>query len=203
MGKWMFTAALCGGSTAMLFGCSSHEASPKIAPSPQISPQTTIWQARHYYETKIKVTGKQALQACSNGFHMANMAEIINPSALKYDLDLGFTLADSGSGPPFGEEGWVRTGGPSWGPGPTSGGGIANCSVWTSEASDESGTVVSLTPGWGPNTGSIYSGPMQNNIFTPSIIAPWKTRPVGRTGSTENIPPSLCSESYRVWCVQD
>jgi hypothetical protein len=196
MARWIYTAAICCFSNALILSCPSASA--------QTTSHTVGWQARLYYETKSKTTGKHALEACSIGFHMANMAEIMNPSSLKYDSDAGFTLADSGSGPPFGEDGWIRTGEPSWGAGPTSGGGIANCSVWTSEASDESGTVVSLTPGWGSNVGSIYSGPMQNNIFTPSIIAPWRTRPVGRTGSKENLPPpSLCSESYRVWCVQD
>ena len=61
---------------------------------------TTTWQARRYCLTKAKVTGDKPLSACPTGFHMANMAEIINPAVLKYDTTLGFNAPDSGSGPP-------------------------------------------------------------------------------------------------------
>ena len=123
--------------------------------SVQGSGNTSGWQAREYLETTNKVTGKEALKACPAGFHMANMAEIVNPSALKYDTSRGYTAPDSGSGPPFGVEGWVRTGGEDWGKGPTTGGGIANCELWTTNANDEAGSVVMLTAGWGPNVGAV------------------------------------------------
>lgn len=167
--------------------------------------ESTSWQARRYCLTKTKVAGNKPLTACPAGFHMANMAEIVNPSVLKYDTSVGFNAPDSGSGPPFNEEGWVRTGEVSWGPGPTSGGGIANCELWTKDAADESGSVVALTPAWGSNIGAVIGGewksPMPENVFNPSIIAPWRTRFVPRAGDTYS--PSRCSESYRVWCVQD
>jgi hypothetical protein len=177
--------------------------------SAAVSEQKTTnvgWQARGYLLTKMKVNGKQALAACPSGYHMANMAEIVSPSSLKYDTSNGFTYPDSGSGPPFATEGWVRTGLPSWPIGtgsPTSGGGVANCRVWTSDAAEDSGSVVMLVGGWGANVGSIDAGPMKNNIYTPTVIAPWRTRPVGRTGSNDAFAPSQCSESYGVWCVQN
>jgi hypothetical protein len=166
---------------------------------------TASWQARRYCLTKTKVTGDKPLTSCPAGFHMANMAEIVNPSTLQYDTTAGFSAPDSGSGPPFGEEGWIRTGLVAGGKGPLTGGGIANCELWTTAATDEGGSVVQLTAGWGPNVGAVvgntWRSPMPENVFNPSIIAPWHTRYVPRPG--DNFPSSRCSESYRVWCVQD
>ena len=41
---------------------------------------------------------------------MASLGEIHDTSNLRYDTDLGLTLADSGFGPPI-VFGWIRTGG--------------------------------------------------------------------------------------------
>jgi hypothetical protein len=171
------------------------------------STESTSWQARRYCLTKTKVAGNKPLTACPAGFHMANMAEIVNPSALKYDSTVGFSAPDSGSGPPFDEQGWVRTGLNSWGKGSVAtGGGVANCELWTTDAEDAGGTVVKLTGGWGTNVGAVvgapWTSPTPENVFNPSIIAPWSTNFVPRNNH-DNFARSRCSEAYRVWCVQD
>jgi hypothetical protein len=65
---------------------------------------------RKYYLTQTTHTGGQSLSACAEGYHMASLWEILDPSNLSYDTSLGFTLADSGSGPPASSLGWIRTG---------------------------------------------------------------------------------------------
>jgi hypothetical protein len=66
--------------------------------------------ARKFYLTKTEFTGSQPLTACAKKFHMASMWEIFDVSTLRYDTENGFTLDDSGSGPPTNFFGWVRTG---------------------------------------------------------------------------------------------
>jgi hypothetical protein len=64
---------------------------------------------RKFYLTQDGYDGSQALSACAQGYHMASLWEILDPSNLSYDTSLGATVADSGSGPPNGS-GWIRTG---------------------------------------------------------------------------------------------
>ena len=56
--------------------------------------------ARKFYLTQTGFTGSQALTACANGYHMASLWEILDPSNLRYNTTLGFTTQDSGFGPP-------------------------------------------------------------------------------------------------------
>ena len=108
---------------------------------------------RKYYRTQANYTGSQATTACEKGFHMASLWEIFNTSALQYDVNLGFTLPDSGFGPPVGF-GWIRTGGNS--NNQVNVAALDNCLAWT--VNDGKGTAVSLPGGWGT---------------TPSNVNPW------------------------------
>jgi len=117
--------------------------------------------------------GAQALTACAASFHMASLWEIRDPSNLKYDTEEGYVNADSGSGPPANTIGWIRTGGPASGAG---GGGAANCSAWQSSSSSDSGPVIELSQGWNAAA---------------NRASPWLA------------DPEPCSDSGRVWCVQD
>jgi hypothetical protein len=67
-------------------------------------------------------------------FHMASFWEIFTPGVLKYNVDMGLTLPDSGSGPPIGRRGWVRQGGGS--------SNTRNCNLWTTTTG--TGTAAAL-----------------------------------------------------------
>ena len=86
---------------------------------------------RTFYLTKDFHDGSQALTACAPGFHMASLWEIFDPSNLRYDATLGFTRDDSGSGPPQGSFGWIRTG---TGATTSNFAGVGNCNAWQSNA---------------------------------------------------------------------
>jgi hypothetical protein len=154
------------------------------------------WVGRAFYLSTQHVNGSQALGVCATGYHMANLAEIIDVSVLQYDVVRGQKADDSGSGPPWGLDGWVRTGSPAsrvW----ASGGGLGNCSVWTTASHENSGTVVRLTMPWGANStiGAPYSVP-------PTMgIAPWQTRTI--RSAREPDQSSRCDELNAVWCVQN
>ncbi|MGH9776868.1 MAG: hypothetical protein ACRD5I_00505 [Candidatus Acidiferrales bacterium] len=130
---------------------------------------------RSYYLTTATHNGSQALRGCASGFHMASLWEIHDTSNLEYDTTLGLTHPDSGSGPPSGVNGWVRTGGgaPSLG---ICAPGVITCEAWTSSAGNRQGTVVSLADQW---------------VGEPSLVAPW-------AGTC-----SVCNSFEPVWCVQD
>ena len=141
--------------------------------------------ARRYYLTKDTFDGASALTACAAGFHMASLFEIFDPSALVYDTTLGFTSADSGSGPParvtdpdtgFIVVGWIRTGEGTFGAGVT---GVANCNAWTSNSHSDVGSTSRLSSNWLDAGHSL------------STVSPWQ--PVN----------TYCDGTTRVWCVQD
>ena len=106
--------------------------------------QISSLKPRKFYLTKNEYNGAQALTACAAGYHMASLWEIHDPSNLRYDTELGFTLADSGSGPPF-AGGWVRTG---WIADVSNNPGTGNCNAWTSASSSHQGTGVGLSINW-------------------------------------------------------
>ena len=116
--------------------------------------------------------GANAPGVCAPGFHFASMWEIHDVSNLAYDTSLGQTHTDSGSGP-ISTRGWIRTGGTS---SPSSTVGRGNCSVWTSSATADFGTVVSLDSPW--------------SAAAPAA-APWE------------VATDVCSNVYSVWCVED
>lgn len=128
---------------------------------------------RKFYLTKTLYNGSGALSACAEGYHMASLWEILDPSHLRYDTELGFTYEDSGSGPPS-SGGWIRTGNFS---NASDTPGFGNCNAWTSASSADSGSFVGLPTGFWANTAR--------------IISPW-TAVAGQ-----------CNYLERVWCVED
>lgn len=129
---------------------------------------------RSFYLTPTEHQGNTALTACAAGFHMASLWEISDPSNFRYNTQLGFTMPDSGSGPPAILFGWIRTGGNA---SADDFFGAANCLLWTSNNTDHFGTAIFLDANW---------------IATDLLrIAPW------RGGFT------TCEASVRVWCVED
>jgi len=109
------------------------------------------------------------------GYHMASMWEILDPSNLRYNTQLGATLQDSGFGPPTASasEAWIRTGGPASNSETI---GLGNCNAWTSASHDDAGTLVRLDFPWDA---------------AGEKISPW---------FASTIP---CSVHVHVWCVQD
>lgn len=126
---------------------------------------------RQFYLTSATPDGNEVLGACAAGYHMASLWEIADPSNLKYNTDLGTHLLDSGQGPP-GTPGWVRTG---WTSG-TDVTGRANCSLWTSDSSGDSGSYALLHSEWDGDRDEL-------GVWTVS------------TG--------ICSGERRVWCIED
>lgn len=97
----------------------------------------------YYLTTGVEYTGTTARSACADGFHVASLWEILDPSNLQYETSLGAVRADSGSGPPTAVAGWVRTGNISahaW----TA--GLANCDAWTGGSG--AGTIARLPGDW-------------------------------------------------------
>lgn len=101
---------------------------------------------RQFYLTTAISNGDGALNACAEGYHLASLWELADPSNLKYNTSLGWTEADSGQGPSSTLTGWVRTGYQSEASSTTP--GQANCAVWTSSHESDHGTVARLTPDW-------------------------------------------------------
>jgi hypothetical protein len=127
--------------------------------------------ARTYYATTSAVQGSAALTACAAGYHMAALYEMQQPSDLEYDNALGATSLDGG-GPPTALSAWIRTGfGIS-----TSTPGAASCVNWTSNASSDFGTIVSLPANW---------------TISATVIAPWFAQALS------------CNQSGPVWCIED
>jgi hypothetical protein len=113
--------------------------------SSQYSSQTGSSKMRGYYQTTSAYTGDLADDACEDGYHFASLWEILDPSNLKYNTDLGRTKADSGKGPPSGSSGWARTGSGDTG---ISTPGYANCGIWDSKDPSENGSGVWLPTDW-------------------------------------------------------
>jgi len=126
----------------------SHQQAAASTPD---APQAATLGLRRYYLTSYSQStyqGDQAKTACATGYHMASLWEILDPSNLQYDSQLGETQDDSGGGPPSQEvTGWVRTGYTSMGSGwnvP----GQSNCNNWIENSISFFGTVAKLPSGW-------------------------------------------------------
>jgi len=107
---------------------------------------------RQYYLTTTSYNGADAdgtdgngAGVCADGYHFASLWEILDPSNLKYNTDLGYTQDDSGQGPPTYVFSWVRTG---YGSSTAATPGQGNCNAWTSSSSGDSGTLLTLPLGW-------------------------------------------------------
>jgi hypothetical protein len=105
---------------------------------------------RQYYLTQNETyVGSQPDEtgACAVGYHLASLWETLDPSNLRYNVNLGQTRMDAGMGPPGSSFGWVRTGYVS-DDGAITDPGQANCSAWTSGSAGNYGTVVELPSEW-------------------------------------------------------
>ncbi len=77
---------------------------------------------------------------------MASIYEIHDPTQLRYEMNLGLRVDDSGFGPPSEVPGWIRTGGVGYtksaAPGTSS--YAANCLGYTSSEMADYGTAALL-----------------------------------------------------------
>jgi hypothetical protein len=129
---------------------------------------------RRYYLTTTFHAGDAALTACAEGFRMAVIWDILDPTNLAYDDTLGALEGDTDKGPPSrGAGGWIRTGGSPRG---DVGLGRANCFGWTSALSVHNGSIVYLDYSWDAPA---------------NLIAPWQGL------------AAPCDNALRVWCVED
>ncbi len=137
----LLTLALLGAAFLGYLAWGQREAA---ASGPQASAAGSTGM-RRYYQTLSNYDGDTADTACASGYHMAALWEILDPSNLEYDTNLGYQSADSGQGPPAGYVGWVRTG---WDDDNSSTAGMGNCNNWSSNSSSDNGTFASLSNDW-------------------------------------------------------
>jgi len=131
---------------------------------------------RRYYLTRTTHDGDTAMAACDDGYHMAAMYEIVDPSNLSYDGSRGESSGgDSPPGPPviIDAMGWMRTGSDS---SISSSLGRVNCDAWGMDSLVGFGSHATLNGAWND------SG---------NAASPW-------SGGT-----ATCNTDLRVWCVQD
>ena len=135
-----------------------------------------------YYLTRDPVNGDQAEDACSTGFHMANLFEILDTSNLQYATGLPdafsdiVSIDDQRAGPAVIDFGWVRTGYAST-PDPTRDpyDGL-NCNNESKSTDAEWGTVARL----------------YDNVAASQMNSEW----VG-------VCARPCDQAYQVWCVEN
>ena len=112
---------------------------------------------KSFYLTVTDHDGAETPFACVPRFHMASIYEILEPTGLIYDSNLGVVQDDSGSGPPSLAFGWIRTGGVARGAlTPFE----ANCDAYQSNTPSMDGTLGFLSdPGQGgTRIGSAWGG---------------------------------------------
>ena len=131
-------------------------------------------QSPRYYLTQTQVTGSGVLTACAAGYHAASIWEILNPSNLTYNTELGLTQADSGSGPPI-AQGWVRTGADAITLPQGTDEVPSNCTAWTSSDPTNNGATAILSWYWSPAKQTL----------------PWQPR------------YAPCSTPMPVWCLEN
>jgi outer membrane murein-binding lipoprotein Lpp len=144
----------------------------------QLAAQVNTTTARKkFYLSPSQVGGAEVLDKCATGYHFASLWEILDPSHLEYDSTRGLTRDDTGSGPPSGVNGWIRTG--SQASSVTAIPATDNCGAWGQfpvTPPFEKGTIIKLPGEWdSPGT----------------ISDPWIAS------------VSLCSFPQFFWCVQD
>ena len=130
---------------------------------------------RQFYLTNTSHNGAQALTACATGYHMASVWEILDPSNLRYNRELGYTQADSGFGPPTGRGstyGWIRTGAPAALSG-DSDAGQSNCNAWTVGTFTGLGSFAYFNDNWNNGGAQLFTGGAD------------------------------CDSALKVWCIQD
>jgi len=173
-------ALICGlvaGAVIALYFARPRTASS--SPDPDTAQQTpAVWTGRAFYLSKTTASGGAATAACSIGFHMASIYEVLNVSTLRYDATLGLTSLDSGQGPPGLSFGWIRTG--------LVGDALHTCNNWTSSS-------ATLYQGFAVRLNDLTGGP------APVLgLPPWEYLGFGDQYGSAN-----CATRHNVWCVQD
>jgi len=145
---------------------------PKLHSSQQVLPAAVFVPAtpgRHFYVTYETYTTNTALAACSPGYHMASLWEILDVSDLAYDSTQppAKTVPDSGYGPPSNWYGWVRTGNVA---SSDSTAGTGNCQNWSSVSANDYGVAVKLANTWETAPGHILG--WEATSFTCDTAAP-------------------------------
>ena len=120
------------------------------AASPQV-PVAGPTGPRRFYLTKDWYAGDSALTACTSGYHMASLWEVLDVSNLEYNVDLGQYWPAGDGAPPTDLEGWVRTG---YASDNSTTPGQANCNAWTGNTGH--GTVVELNEVWQSSEGNVH-----------------------------------------------
>ncbi len=135
-----------------------------------------------YYLTKDQVSGGEATAACSPGFHMANLFEIVDTSNLKYATghpqafsDI-INFDDQRDGPSVLDFGWVRAG--------------------YASISDPS-----RDPYEGLNCENGISG-ADGNWGTVARLFDWATASQ-MNNEWQGVNARVCNQPYRVWCVEN
>jgi hypothetical protein len=149
---------------------------PNAVQASQAAQAVTTGMRQYYLTNNSSYLGSQPKDACASGYHMASLWEILDPSNLRYNVNLGYDREDVGMGPPSATFGWIRTGYES-DDGSINGAGHANCSVWDSSSSGHYGTVVRLPSDWA-NTAQ-------------QDISVW------------DVALRECSQAAPAWCVAD
>lgn len=145
----------------------------EAAASSSEAPLAASTGTRQYYLSAPVLNATQALTACTNGYHMASLWEILDTSNLRYNTGLGVWQGDSGSGPPTVWQAWVRTGYGSYN---LNTAGMANCNAWTSSSGSHYGTTAGLPANW-------TAGSQDIHVWA---VGTW-----------------TCGSPGHVWCVED
>src|SRR5437773_1502536 len=99
--RFKLLAALISGCTVgglMTWQFASARSAPLVSELPDVVQASTSWRGRGFYLSKARVSGGAATSACSVGFHMSSIYEVLNVSALRYETTMGLTSEDSGQG---------------------------------------------------------------------------------------------------------
>lgn len=157
-------------------------------------PECTAPPKQRYYLTPTSHAADQALTACAEGFHMASLYEMVQPSALQYDTTLGLTTPDSGQGPPtelLSEPllplGWVRGGAQASSAQISGVPGASNCNAWTEATSAVHGSVATVWFDW-----------TETGVFLVPFFADFKLLWPWFVGTATCDFPGIS-----VWCVHD
>jgi hypothetical protein len=148
----------------------------RVAASEAETAQASSTGMRQFYLTKLGHMAYAATTACAEGYHMASLWELADPTNLKYNvaLGLGASGGDLGQGPPatHGDiSGWVRTGyAANSGTIP----GKANCDGW--ESTTGYGSTAYLHYDW-------TSGMEDVGVWSVDI--------------------KTCQYDWFVWCIED
>jgi hypothetical protein len=98
---------------------------------------------RGFYLTANSYAANEVFTACSKGYHMASVWELLDVSSLNYHYKHPNAMKndDSGSGPPSAWGGWARSGYLSSN---SNIAGFGNCNNWTSDGNADRGTTLHL-----------------------------------------------------------